>query len=132
MSPGNYGSDLEGASYLPENQSPIKPPGTIFEINFEDDEFTNKYEELEKLGEGGAATVYKIKCRETKKLYAAKVMGNRDADKAQNSREEFNLMKGIPAHPNIVQAVEFLEGPCWTHLVMELAEGQQLQDYFAV
>ena len=41
-------------------------------------------------------------------------------------------MKLIPPHPNIVKPVEFIEGQCWTHLIMELAQGQQLQDYFKV
>ena len=80
MSPGENVSDC--ASYIPENQSPIKQTGTIFEFNYEDDEFTQRFEEHEKLGEGGAATVYKVKERKTGTYYAAKVMGNRDADKA--------------------------------------------------
>ena len=104
--------------------SPLKlGGGTIYEIDFEEDEFHTKYVQLEKLGEGGAASVYKIKQRSDERLYAAKMMANRDSEKAETSRDEFNLLNSIKPHPNIVGVKEFIETECWTYLILDYVPG---------
>lgn len=93
------------------------------------DEFTRKYEELETLGEGGAAVVKKCRHRETQVLYASKQMRRYDEEKEASSKQEFDLIKRLKEHPNIVKAQEFIATERWTHTIMELAEGIELQNY---
>jgi serine/threonine protein kinase len=56
-------------------------------------------------------------------------MRNYDPEKLANSRREFDLIKSIPAHPNIIRAIEFIATDRWTYTVLELAKGQELQDF---
>ena len=53
-------------------------------------------------------------------------MANRDLEKEMTSRAEFELVKAIPTHPNIVEAKEFIVTQNWTYFIMEYAEGQEL------
>lgn len=75
----------------------------LFSIGIDqiDDEFHEAYEELEKLGEGGASVVHKVRCKKTNKYFAAKMMRKRDEEKEATSRAEFTLMKSIQPHVNI-------------------------------
>ena len=98
-------------------------------LDAKEDEFKEAYEELEKLGEGGASVVHKVRCRETGQLFAAKMMRRRDEEKEATSRAEFTLMKSIPPHVNIAQAESFVTSATWTYLVMEFCQGQPLQEY---
>ena len=101
--------------------------GSLFNIITEgnhEDEFREAYEELEKLGEGGASIVHKVRCRKTDKLFAAKMMRKRDEEKEATSRAEFTLMKSLEPHLNIAQAEEFVTSATWTYLVMELCQGK--------
>mmetsp|Transcript_42005 Transcript_42005/g.64323 ORF Transcript_42005/g.64323 Transcript_42005/m.64323 type:complete len:206 (+) Transcript_42005:676-1293(+) len=91
------------------------------------DEFAEKYNELENIGEGGAAVVKRIENIASKEIFACKVMRKYDIEKEMSSRAEFELMKSIPVHPVIVQAHEFIATPRWTYLVMELFKGEELQ-----
>lgn len=50
------------------------------------DEFYRKYEELETLGEGGAAVVKECQDRKTKVFYAVKQMRRYDEEKEASSR----------------------------------------------
>jgi len=97
--------------------------------HFERDTFLEKYEELEQIGEGGAAVVKKVKHRESGVEFAAKVMRKYDSEKEMASRAEFELMNALPDHPNIVKAHEFIATSGWTYLLMELFEGQELQRF---
>ena len=55
-------------------------------------EFYQKYKEIEKAGEGGAAFVMKVENIETKEVFAAKYMRNRDAEKQMESKKEYDLI----------------------------------------
>jgi hypothetical protein len=50
-------------------------------MNFNINEFNQKYEELEYIGEGSSAFVKKCKEKVTGKIFASKTMGNRDIEK---------------------------------------------------
>ena len=103
--------------------------GSDFGFNFDTDEFNEKYEEIENIGEGGAAVVKKVEHRASKIIYACKVMRKYDVEKEMASKAEFDLMKKITEHPNIVKVHEFIATHSWTHLIMEYFEGQELQDF---
>ena len=49
--------------------------------NTNEHEYVIKYEDLELIGEGAAAVVRKCRYRQEDKLYATKVMWNRDLEK---------------------------------------------------
>ena len=102
-------------------------PDSIHVIS--EDAFYGKYEELETLGEGGAAVVKKCRHLEEDKLYAAKIMRNRDIEKEQASRAEFELLDGLEQHKHIIGAKEFISTVSNTYTIMENAEGVELQDY---
>lgn len=93
------------------------------------DEFFEAYEELEKLGEGGASIVHKVRCKKTNQLFAAKMMRRRDEEKEATSRAEFDLMRSLGPHANIVNAESFVTSATWTYLVMEYCDGQLLQEF---
>ena len=90
-------------------------------------EFYQKYKEIEKAGEGGAAYVMKCEEIETKEVFAVKYMRNRDAEKQMESKKEFDLIKDISCHQNIVKMKEFITTNDFTHTVMEYAPGEELQ-----
>lgn len=95
----------------------------------ESDAFHRKYEELETLGEGGAAVVKKCRHKQSGKEFACKVMRNYDTEKELNSRKEFDLVKSLPLHPNVVSMEEFIVTENWTYTIMELAKGIELQEF---
>ena len=104
---------------------------SMFQLGLGDthDEFFEDYEELEKLGEGGASIVHKVRCKKTNKLFAAKMMRRRDEEKEATSRAEFDLMRSLGPHANIVNAESFVTSATWTYLVMEYCDGQLLQEF---
>ncbi|MBN1652240.1 MAG: protein kinase [Deltaproteobacteria bacterium] len=94
----------------------------------------SRYQIEKLLGEGGMASVYEIRDRETGKRLAlkrARVVGSTDIDtrrnKLENSlRREYQMLKSL-AHPRIVEVFDFgvdQEGPYYT---MELLEGTSLR-----
>jgi len=98
-------------------------------MNFNINEFNQKYEELEYIGEGSSAFVKKCKEKVTGKIFASKTMGNRDIEKEMSCKEEFLLLKNIKPHPNIIQPHEFIVTDSWLHNILEYAPGQELQKY---
>ena len=56
-------------------------------------------------------------------------MRNYDTEKEMNSRKEFDLVRSIPEHPLIIKMNEFITTENWTYTIMELADGQELQDF---
>lgn len=53
-------------------------------------------------------------------------MRNYDEEKEMSSRAEFNLMKSIKPHPNIISAVEFISTVDRTYNIIEYANGIEL------
>lgn len=129
---GEIGSTVS-QGYQAES-SPFKVGGgTIFELNYDLDEFHAAYEELDLISDkGGSGFVKKCRCKKTNKIYACKIMGNRDLEKEMTSRAEFELLNSIPLHPNIVAPHEFIATPSFTYNIMECVEGRELQDYLEV
>ena len=56
-------------------------------------------------------------------------MRNYDVEKEAHSKKEFDLIYMLPEHPNIISAKEFIVTESWTYLVLECADGKELQDY---
>lgn len=61
-------------------------------MNFNFNEFNQKYDELEFIGEGSSAFVKKCMEKSSGKIFACKVMGNRDLEKEMSCKEEFTLL----------------------------------------
>ena len=78
-----------------EERPGLVHPIIKLESPLELDEFHRNYEEMEILGEGGAAVVKKCRHKQTNKLFACKIMRNYDIEKEQSSRQEFDLVKSI-------------------------------------
>ncbi len=73
-----------------------------------EDEYVRQYEDIETIGEGGAAVVKRSRHKEEDKIYATKVMRKYDLEKEINSRNEFELIKSITDHPDIIKTKEFI------------------------
>ena len=78
------------------------------------------------IGEGASAVVKKCKSKVDGKVYAVKIMRNRDKEKELSSRVEFDLLDSLDLHPNIIKAKEFIATPQWLYIVLEYAEGLEL------
>ena len=116
-------------SSLPSNLLPANSQPYEMLSNTNEDEYVVKYEDLELIGEGAAAVVRKCRHRQEDKFYATKVMRNRDLEKEIACLAEFDLLKGLEEHPNIIKAKEFISTERWIYMVLEYAEGRELQDY---
>ena len=69
---------------------------------FENDAFHRKYDELEILGEGGAAVVKKCMNKATGKYFACKKMRNYDIEKEMSSKSEFTLIQSLKECKHII------------------------------
>lgn len=95
-------------------------------MNFNINEFNQKYEELEHIGEGSSAFVKKCIEKATGKIYACKIMGNRDLEKEKSCKDEFLLLKKIKPHSNIISPHEFIVTDSWLYNILEYAQGLEL------
>ena len=91
----------------------------------------NRYEIIEKIGDGGMATVYKAKCRILNRKVAIKVL----KDEYSNDQEfikRFQIEAQSAAslsHPNIVSIYDVANEGNLHYIVMELIEGVTLKEY---
>lgn len=100
-------------------------------MNLVGKELGNRYEILEKIGEGGMATVYKAKCRLLNRYVAVKVLKN-EYSKDTLFVKRFKIEAQSAAsltHPNIVSVYDVGEDEGVNYIVMELLEGDSLKDY---
>lgn len=100
-------------------------------MNLVGKELGNRYEILEKIGEGGMATVYKAKCRLLNRYVAVKVLRN-EYSKDTLFVKRFKIEAQSAAsltHPNIVSVYDVGEDEGVNYIVMELLEGDTLKDY---
>ena len=97
-------------------------------------DFENKYKMVQRLGEGGFGTVYKVKKRSSGTFYAAKVVEAvsryihcpRTGEKLP---EEIYILKGLK-HDNILKYVEHFHGDGVWVIVMEYLSGyEDLYEY---
>ncbi|MCQ2551043.1 MAG: Stk1 family PASTA domain-containing Ser/Thr kinase [Clostridia bacterium] len=89
-----------------------------------------RYELIEKIGEGGMATVYKAKDRLLNRFVAIKVLRpefTKDAQFIENFRKESQAAAGL-THPNIVSVYDVGREGNIHFIVMELVEGRTLSD----
>ncbi len=94
----------------------------------------NRYEIIEKVGEGGMALVYKAKCHLLNRFVAIKVLRDEfteDEDFIRKFRRESQAAASL-SHPNILNiydvGVEELEGKKVYYIVMELINGKTLKE----
>ena len=94
-------------------------------------ELGNRYEILEKIGEGGMATVYKAKCRLLNRYVAVKVLKEEYAkDTLFVKRFKIEAQSAASlTHPNIVSVYDVGEDDGVNYIVMELLEKDTLKDY---
>lgn len=85
-----------------------------------------KYKILEKLGTGCAGSVYRAVHLETGSQVAVKTLRSKDTDLARRAREEYELLKNLEPHPNIIRAVDFHDLQGETALVLEYFDGLTL------
>lgn len=90
----------------------------------------NRYEILEKIGNGGMATVYKAKCHVLNRFVAVKVLKEEfitDIDFIKRFRSEAQTAASL-THPNIVSIYDVgNEGDVY-YIVMELIQGKTLKE----
>ncbi len=91
----------------------------------------NRYEILEKIGEGGMATVYKARCKLLNRYVAIKILKSeysRDETFVKRFRAEAQSAAAL-THPNIVSVFDVGEENGVNYIVMELLESKTLKDY---
>ena len=96
--------------------------------------FLPRYEIISPLGEGGVATVYKVRDLKTgtvkalKALKRARAMG---AGTVARFEEEYRILRTLH-HPNLPEVFDYGVTPEETrYIVMEFVEGETLTDYLA-
>lgn len=91
----------------------------------------SRYEILEKIGEGGMATVYKARCRLLNRYVAIKILKSeysKDETFVKRFRVEAQSAAAL-THPNIVSVYDVGEENGINYIVMELLESKTLKDY---
>ena len=89
-----------------------------------------RYELLEKIGDGGMAVVYKARCRLLNRFVAIKILKpefTKDPKFIENFRRESQSAASL-SHPNIVNIYDVGKEGNIHYIVMELIEGQVLND----
>lgn len=90
----------------------------------------NRYEILEKIGNGGMATVYKAKCHVLNRYVAIKILKDEfttDSEFIKKFNTEAQSAAGL-AHPNIVQIYDVCNEDNLYYIVMELIQGKTLKE----
>ena len=90
----------------------------------------NRYEILEKIGEGGMATVYKARCNILKRYVAVKVLRDEfitDEEFVKRFNTEAQAAASL-THPNIVSIYDVGQEDSIYYIVMELVQGKTLKE----
>ena len=124
-----YKNSLMSIIFLEDKESQIKF-GNKLKININNNNFEDKYETKEKLGEGHFAIVKKCIEKQSGKEYAVKIISKQKLGKIDMDLiiQEKNYMRLIN-HPNIVCLVEDFEDEKYIYLVMEYYKGGDLYSY---
>lgn len=91
----------------------------------------NRYQILEKIGDGGMAEVYKAKCTLLNRYVAIKVLKEEYVNDAELSKKFTTEAQAAASlsHPNIVSIYDVGKDGNINYFVMELVEGKTLKDY---
>lgn len=90
----------------------------------------NRYEILEKIGNGGMATVYKAKCHTLNRYVAIKILKDEfttDSDFIKKFNSEAQAAASL-THPNIVSIYDVGNEDNLYYIVMELIQGKTLKE----
>ena len=90
----------------------------------------NRYEILEKIGNGGMATVYKAKCHVLNRYVAIKILKDEfttDSEFIKKFKTEAQSAESL-THPNIVSIYDVCNEYNLYYIVMELIQGKTLKD----
>ena len=90
----------------------------------------NRYEILEKIGNGGMATVYKAKCHVLNRYVAIKILKEEfttDSEFIKKFKTEAQSAASL-THPNIVSIYDVCNEDNLNYIVMELIQGKTLKD----
>ena len=90
----------------------------------------NRYEVLEKVGNGGMATVYKAKCHILNRYVAIKILKDEfttDSEFIKKFNTEAQSAAGLN-HPNIVSVFDVCNEENLYYIVMELIQGKTLKE----
>lgn len=90
----------------------------------------NRYEILEKIGNGGMATVYKAKCHVLNRFVAVKILKDEfttDSEFIKKFNTEAQAAASL-THPNIVSIYDVGNEENLYYIVMELIQGKTLKD----
>jgi len=90
----------------------------------------NRYEILEKIGNGGMATVYKAKCHTLNRFVAIKILKDEfttDSDFIKKFNSEAQAAASL-THPNIVSIYDVGNEDNLYYIVMELIQGKTLKE----
>lgn len=90
----------------------------------------NRYELLEKIGEGGMAEVYKAKCNILNRIVAVKILKNEFAEDEEFLMKFKNEAQAAASlnHPNIVNVYDVGQEGKVSYIVMEYIEGVNLKE----
>lgn len=91
----------------------------------------DRYEILEKIGEGGMAVVYKAFCHRLSRFVAVKIMREEMAEDEEFRRRFCSESHAIAmlSHPNIVAVYDVSHSDDVEYIVMELVDGITLKQY---
>ena len=90
----------------------------------------NRYEILEKIGNGGMATVYKAKCHVLNRIVAVKILKDEfttDSEFIKKFNSEAQAAASL-THPNIVSIFDVGNQDNLYYIVMELIQGKTLKE----
>ena len=89
------------------------------------DVYREKYEVLEKIGEGGFGKVFSVKNKSNTEIFAAKYIKTRSSQDKQHSKREISMLKKLQ-NDFIIKFVDAFEDPTEMILVTEYLHGGEL------
>jgi serine/threonine protein kinase len=97
-------------------------------VNGQAPPLSERYEQVQTLGRGGAGTVYLVRDRETGEQLALKRLLHADTDSLSRLKREFRSLADIH-HPNLVKLYELGHDRHSAFFTMEYLEGADLKRY---
>jgi len=91
------------------------------------DDFNNDFELLNKVGEGGLSTIWKVRSRKSKQLYALKQIKNASNADLEAIKSEYSFLK-FHQHPGVVKSYGFYSLDGLPGFVMDFLPGSTLAD----